>query len=143
MRALVISMALVLVGCSTQPKQEEPKAPLVVSNVIDTECAGLAKYARAVAILRDINVAMEDVNFILPKRTEYPISAIQRAVYFKTDSDPASTSIDIYFDCVTMGYDHTIAKYRKDDAVFIKDQESLIKTELEKIKPKGKGLPKR
>lgn len=132
-------MAILVTGCATQPGQQVPKTEPVVASkhvVLDENCAGLAKYVRAVAILRDINVRLEDVDYVLPKSPKLPIGTIQRTVYYRVDTDPNTTSSAIYKECVDMGYDTLIQRYQHEEVIYNIDVETKVKAIIDKQKTK-------
>jgi hypothetical protein len=138
MRIAILLVAIILTGCATQPvpRQKELIAPSVVIApvVLDEKCAELAKYVRAIAILRDINVPIDDVNYVLPKQPNYPIGTIQRSVYYKIDNSPTMTSVNVYKECVSTGYTAMMTRYETEEIIFNHEQEELVRAALERKK---------
>lgn len=131
-------MAILVTGCATQPGLKvPPKEPLVVSRpvLLDENCSSLARYARAVAIMRDMSVKLEDVDFVLLKRPDLPIGAIQREVYYSSDANPNESAAYIYKECVDIGYDSLVGRYNREQSVFESSEKERIKAVLDKKKP--------
>ena len=122
-------MAFLLAGCATQPPLQAPMEPVVTYN-FDESCASLAKYARAVAIMRDIGVKVEDVDFILPKTPNIPTGAAKRLVYSRGETDPTTTARTIYGDCVAAGYEPTIARLRIEELAYDYQEKIAIQKKL-------------
>ena len=131
---IAILLALFVAGCATQPKIQVPVEPVTIYKpiVLDEKCAALAKYAKAVAIMRDLNVKIDDVNFVLPKIPNLPVGTIQRYVYYRSDPNSLVTTSDIYTECTTTGYDKLMRRFNVEETVYNLEQETDIKSEIAK-----------
>ncbi len=127
-------MAILLVGCANQqPVQQAPKEPVVVYKqqiVYDETCGSLAKYARAVAVMRDLSVNIDDVDYILPLAPNVTTGSVQRYVYNRADTDPITTSNNIYKECVDTGYYSIIEKFKVDEDAYKIAEKNKIEAEL-------------
>lgn len=132
---LAILMAILVTGCAMQPASQQVPfgEPVVVyaPKVLDDNCASLAKYARAVAIMRDLNVKIDDVDFILKKAPSVPVGTVQRYVYYRSDTNPGKTSTDVYNECVATGYDNIIQRFTHEELIYNMGEERRILDELE------------
>lgn len=130
-----MSMALFLVGCATQPEQV-PMEPVLTykSTVFDESCASLAKYARAVSIMRDFGVKVEDVDFILPYAPNVPTGTVQRYIYNRAENNPGTTARTIYEECTAMGYDTIMRRFRIEEAAYNFDEKQKALANLDKAK---------
>ena len=125
-------MALLFTGCATQPSLQAPTEPVATYNsiVFDESCANLAKYARAVSIMRDVGVKVEDVDFILPKTPNIPTGAMKRLVYSRGETDPTITTTTVYGDCVAAGYEPTIERLRIEETAYNFQEKMAIQKKL-------------
>lgn len=129
MRIAIVMVALILGGCATQQKQVVTETqPPVFSYALEENCVSLAKYVRAVAMMRDIGVKLEDINFVLKKPIDFSVEAIQRRAYYVNDPNPVKTSIDTYEECEKFGYRYTIDKLQREEAIY-RYQEQMIMDE--------------
>jgi len=130
-----ILMALLLSGCAMQPKIQAPSGPVTTynSDVFDESCASLAKYARAVSVMRNIGVKIEDIDFILPKILPVPFDSLKRLVYSNEKNDPATTSQKIYDQCTSAGYKSTIENLSAEEDIYNARVKEIIQQQLKDL----------
>jgi len=91
------------------PVVAPPKAEVVeVPSLPDTRCNSVAKYARALANLRDINVDVDDIAGTEAKASKFPMSALRVDIYSRPKLSPEETYNHYQQVCVEQGYDTLI-----------------------------------
>ena len=135
----VISMAI-LSGCASNPPGPSVAVPAKVVQhvepdpkivVLDNDCAGLARYARFVAILRDSGVKVEDVPVLTTDVPQgLPVLMINKEVYSRPDIAPDVGQKNSYDVCRTTGYTKMVDTLGVAEKKFYEDESARIKKDL-------------
>ena len=148
----LLSLA-VLAGCASNPpapvavvpakvvQQVEPDPKIVV---LDNDCAGLARYARFVAILRDSGVKVEDVSVLATDVPHgLPVLMINKEVYSRPDISPDVGQKNSYEVCRTTGYVKMVDMLGVAEKKFYEDEAARIKKDLADKKAADKAKKKK
>lgn len=120
MRTAIISMVAVLAGCSTVGQEELVKQPPVLYSpvIIDSDCAFVAKYARAIALYRNLGIGIDEVDYAIRQPKGFPIEPIKRLVYNANQDISIQEDITIYNNCVEETYYAFSARLGREDLVY-------------------------
>lgn len=114
MRTAMLAM-LVLAGCAQTPPAPAPASqPVVQPPVVVQECLDVAKYARAIAQLREIGVSRDDISTFTttPVVATFPLQFIQYDVFARRDEGVDTFGPRYYKMCVEHGYENLLATMR-------------------------------
>lgn len=105
MKLLLVTAALLLVGCATEPP-------------VDPDCDHVAKYARAVAQLRDIGVPLNDTTAYSsePIALTFPFQYVRWKTYQEKDT-PGLTAQKTYLTCTAQGYPNLLTSLNAQERV--------------------------
>jgi hypothetical protein len=146
-KVLILAVAIALGGCaSTQSKIPRTLAEAYASSAVraqatrkvadplDPYCAELAKYARAVAILRDGGMVAADVGFVVAPRIQIPTGPIVRDVFTRQDFPPAAVEDQAYKSCRAMTFERMVDALTAAEENHLATEMERSKKELELIK---------
>jgi hypothetical protein len=107
MKSILFALPLFVFGCSSSP----PPKPE------NTECIQVAKYARTVATLRDMNVSESDIDSFsqVPVALTFPYRKVRSEVYATKTETPADAFTKFYHRCDEAGYSTLLQALQEDE----------------------------
>lgn len=134
MKFSIVMMALCIAGCASYPEQEgQIVSPAPISQavkpqaVINNDCAAVAKYTKAVVMLKEIGVIYSDVEFILPiSPTGIDAEQLRQSAYFVSTGEPSSIAASTYAKCINLTYAETIKQYNQNRELYISNLQSQV-----------------
>lgn len=145
--------ALIITGCATAPDKPveinrlgtatsfriSDPAPGTIS--IDENCMALAKFTKAVALLRDAGAGRSDVNQLITLATAFPREPVIQEVYARPDISPQVGESNSYAVCKKVTYEVMLVALLQADTKIVEVPKATIsKSQQKLVNPPPKKL---